>query len=164
MGCDPHPRRHEEGNCARLLPPETCLSWFWRGSAGTGGLKVCLRPVYTCFCLKAPQQELQRGGASPPRQGSRDPRGPEDLIPPCPVMEQGCSCGSFAAWDLGHPCPMAKRLRGSKAARACAPSQIPDVPRPRSRQTGLLIASRGALVCLSTLRQTHFAALIPIWK
>lgn len=29
---------------------------------------------------------------------------------------------------------------------------------------GLLIASRGALVCLSILQQTRFAALIPIWK
>lgn len=34
----------------------------------------------------------------------------------------------------------------------------------KQQAEGLLIASRGALVCLSILQQTRFAALIPIWK
>lgn len=39
-------------------------------------------------------------------------------------------------------------------------------PNPGQKQQAecLLIASRGALVCLSILQQTRFAALIPIWK
>lgn len=87
-----------------------------------------------------------------------NPREPEDLMPPISVMDWRCPHGSFAIWDTGDLLPPLQNLH-PQPDPGC--SQI----RGRSgRQTSSLIASRGALICLSTLQQTQYAALIPIWK
>lgn len=65
-------------------------------------------------------------------------------------------------------CPMAKGLDGQQGREGTVAPQakarmFPNLGQKQQAE-GLLIASRGDLVCLSILQQTRFAALIPIWK
>lgn len=54
-------------------------------------------------------------------------------------------------------------VRQGTAAPQAKARMFPNLGQKQQAE-GLLIASRGALVCLSILQQTRFAALIPIWK
>lgn len=104
------------------------------------------------------RREVLAPHASIPVKNPGNAREPGGLMPPILAMHWRCSHGSFAIWDPGdlllplqnmhsQPDPGCSQIRGRNG-----------------RQTGLLIASGGALVCLSTLQQTQCAALIPIWK
>lgn len=84
-------------------------------------------------------------------------------------------CNSCLIWDpsrhshgeiTGTSAPWPKGWKGREAAHSCTQDRTWMSPKPGQKQQagGLLIASRGALVCLSILQQTRFAALIPIWK
>lgn len=84
-------------------------------------------------------------------------------------------CNSCFIWDpgghghgeiTGTSAPWPKGWKGREAAHSCTQDRTWMSPKPGQKQQagGLLIASRGALVCLSILQQSRFAALIPIWK
>lgn len=81
----------------------------------------------------------------------------------CPIWDpsshsHGEITGTSAPWPKGW--------MGRGAAHGCTQDRTWMSPKPGQKQQagGLLIASRGALVCLSILQETRFAALIPIWK
>lgn len=136
------PQKAGEETCHLPLPPSLAELSRHRGTRGHG------------------QQHF-----IPPAARSGDTQ--QRHRPPFTPSQLLSRLGPQQSWSRRSPwhlCPMAKGLGGQRvAAPQARTGTFPNLGQ-RLQAGGLLIASRGALVCLSVLQQTRFTALIPIWK
>lgn len=130
-----------EGWAGEVSPPSATAPGRAQWGLGHQGTRLAApHPTYS-----------QRGAQSRdtvPTHIHQDPsgRGPRGIPVPLPH-------GQGAGWAA---------RQGTVAPQAKA-RMFPNLGQKQQAE-GLLIASQGALVCLSILQQTRFAALIPIWK
>lgn len=186
---EPPHEKHGKGELAGLQPPRTGLPSPRHGSASPMGLKVCPHPVYTCSASKPPRARLLRAGeegchlpvplplAEPSGDWGTRGHGWQHLVPltaragarsrdtvPAHIHQDPAGHGPGGIpVTLPHGQGTGEAARQGTAAPQAKARMFPN-PGQKQQAEGLLIASRGALVCLSILQQTRFAALIPIWK
>ena len=100
-----------------------------------------------------------------PEQGPRGetPSSTHTLTTPVPFRTPVVTVPEESLALLPHSQRAGRAARQHMAAPQARTGMFPNLGQ-KQQAGGLLIASRGALVCLSILQQTRFAALIPIWK